>query len=95
MSTPKSDTKMTEQSQTPPFKIGDKVTTDFDQRDRAIVRTVTKVAHSAHCQSGWVLDVDAGTACQRCKRDAGVALTDIDSDWFKIRTGSRRCCCEW
>ena len=66
----------------PPYAVGDKVTTDFHPHDCAIVRTVTKVKSCSRCESGWLVSVDAGTACSRCERAAGEWLTDLDAGWF-------------
>jgi len=77
--------EMTKQKK-PPFAVGDKVTTDFHPRDRAIVRAVTKVVkRSGAWQSGWLVSVDAGTACAQCERTAREWLTDLDSGWFTLR----------
>lgn len=40
-----------------PFSIGDKVTTDFYKKDRALIRTVTKVYRPGYvCESGWLVE---------------------------------------
>jgi len=73
---------MTKQSQTPPYKIGDKVTTDFHEGEGHVVRTVTDVYAKAGCQSRWMVIADAGVPCDKCQRpNRGVWA--IDSDWFK------------
>jgi len=66
----------------PPFAVGDKVTTDFDLRDCAIVRTVTRVVRYAHCESGWLASADRGHQCSRCRRAGAEDLTGLDSSWF-------------
>lgn len=63
-----------------PFRIGDRVKSDFSRRDRDVVRTVTMVARRPHFQSGWAISADAGAEGE--PRKARTGLTDIDARWF-------------
>ena len=66
----------------PPFRVGDKVTTDFQRGQEHIVRTVTEVIGHATCQSGWLVSANAGEPCDKCARGYDT-IGRIDSDWFK------------
>jgi len=73
----------TEQSQTPPFKIGDKVTCRFFREEGHLVRTVTEVRYAPTCGSGWLVSADAGGECDKCHRPLGRQTPRIDSTYFK------------
>lgn len=66
---------------TPPFKIGDLVTSDFYGHHKDLVRRVTAVRRSKHVtQTDWLVSADAGGP------DApGNArnIYPVDSAWFK------------
>lgn len=57
----------------PPFRVGDKVTTDFHRGEETLVRTVTAVEWTGAGDSGWEVAVRGG-------RRIGPA----DSDWFTL-----------
>ena len=74
----------------PPFKIGDKVTSDFDPRPGMpeIVRTVIGVVECSNSQSGWLVKADGGEPCACCGRPkaspiVGHLKEGVDSGWFK------------
>ena len=66
---------------TPPFRVGDRVTTAL-RGAAAIVRTVTRCEPSTS-QSGWWVWVDGGEPCPHCGRVCA-PLDAIDSSWFKL-----------
>lgn len=70
-------------SQEPPFKAGDRVTTDYNKGAGHIVRTVTKVDESNKHASGWAVSADAGEPCQECGRHYTDVIWAVDSYWFK------------
>ena len=57
-----------------PFNIGDKVKTDFYNKDKHLIRTVVKVfVPMFHCESGWfVHTIDTFGRHLKC-----------DSNWYK------------
>ena len=67
-----------------PFKVGDRVTTDFDTYERDVVRRVTSVRRMPGFESGWAVSADGGEVCSACGRRGGVPLKNIDSTWFKL-----------
>jgi hypothetical protein len=67
-----------------PFKIGDRVTTDFYQDERDVVRRVTSVLRSAEFGSGWEVSADGGEVCSACGRRWGTPVERLDSTWFKL-----------
>lgn len=38
-----------------PFKVGDKVTTNFHESGKRVVRVVRKIRREKYCQSGWLV----------------------------------------
>jgi hypothetical protein len=66
-----------------PFRVGDKVTTDFIEADKKVIRTVTKIEKNDSCQSGWIVCLDGGGKCTCCHRFYSVEIKWIDSDWLK------------
>ena len=73
-------------SETPPFKVGDLVTTDFYPPGRNLVRRVTSCLRAANCQSRWIVDVEDARdgACPHCHRPKVPDLRQIDSSWFVL-----------
>jgi hypothetical protein len=58
----------------PPFKVGEKVTTDFYKWDKKLIRTVTQVFKPRiHCESGWFVET----------KDEHNRYLTIDSNWYK------------
>ena len=68
---------------TPPFEVGDRVTSDYYVDARYIIRVVTKVAPLKGYASGWAVSADAGEPCLQCGRYYTDAMFFIDSGWFK------------
>lgn len=68
----------------PPFKVGDKVTTNHPGEDQTIVRTITKIKKSDICGSGWIASADGGKQCPTCGRWDASPLTDYDAPWFQL-----------
>lgn len=62
--------------ESPMFKTGDKVTTDFDVRDRRVVRIVVDV-YECRCESGFMV----ATQCE--ERDVKTPFLTADSHWFR------------
>jgi hypothetical protein len=73
-------------SATPPFNVGDLVTTDLYPPGRNLVRRVTSCRRDAHCQSGWIVDAEDARdgACPHCHRPKVPDLRQIDSWWFVL-----------
>lgn len=70
----------------PPFKVGDKVTTDFYTDEADVVRTVMSVRRYANCTSGFLVVADGGEPCVCCGHRPGTPTpgpNGIDSTWFK------------
>lgn len=66
-----------------PFHVGDKVTSAYRGAEH-VVRTVTAVRRGSS-QSGWIVSADdGGGSCPACHRQLGRALTDLDSEWFRL-----------
>lgn len=73
---------------TPPFKVGDKVTTDYYDQQKSLIRTVVAVTKYSGCKSGWAVYADGGEPCQSCGHVKGSAIKGshglgVDSGWFK------------
>lgn len=69
---------------TPPFKIGDLVTSDFYRKDAAVVRRVTEVRRAPHpTQTDWLVAADAGAGCPTCGVNSARSIYAVDSAWFK------------
>jgi hypothetical protein len=79
-------------SETPPFKVGDLVTTDICPPGSNIVRRVTSCRRDAHCQSGWIVDAEDARDgdCPHCHRTMARNLLKIDSGWFVLVKGAKR-----
>ena len=79
-------------SETPPFKVGDLVTTDFYPPGRNLVHRVTSCRRDAHCQSGWIVDAEDARngACPHCGRPMAPSLRQIDSSWFVLVKGAKQ-----
>ncbi len=80
-------------SETPPFQVGDLVTTDFYPPGRNLVRRVTDCRQSTpHCQSGWIVDAEDARdgACPHCGRPMAPSLRQIDSSWFVLVKGAKQ-----
>jgi len=78
---------MTDTPNTPPFKVGDRVRTEFYPNEKEIIRRVTSVVDHPPCQSGWLVNVDGGAACPYCGRGPGTPgvgyyAEGVDSRWF-------------
>ena len=80
-------------SETPPFKVGDLVTTCVCWPDNCnLVRRVTSCRRDAHCQSGWIVDAEDARdgACPHCLRTMARNLLKIDSGWFVLVKGAKQ-----
>lgn len=74
-----------DQKDSQPFRVGDKVTTDFIRGEESVVRTVTRVLRAPYpqCESGWRVVVASTPPCPTCGQPrAQVGL--VDSNWFKL-----------
>jgi hypothetical protein len=71
-------------SPTPPFKVGDLVTTDICPPGGNIVRRIASCRRDTHCQSGWIVDAEDARdgVCLHCGRPMAPGLRQIDSAWF-------------
>ena len=73
-------------NQNPPFKVGDRVRTEFHSDEKHIVRNVLRVDADTACQSGWLVMTDGGEPCQHCgcvgRKIFGYYSYGIDSRWF-------------
>jgi len=68
---------------TPPFKIGDKVTTSFHTDDENIVRVVCRIEKSSKFTSEWGIMVENEyDCCPTCSRYILSIPILIDSSWF-------------
>jgi len=71
-----------------PFKIGDKVTSNFFSDELETIRTVTRVVKSSIYGTGYGVSSDGGKLCGECKRSLSKPITNVDSGWFtKIKGG--------
>ena len=77
---------------TPPFNVGDLVTTDLYPPGRNLVRRVTSCRRDAHCQSGWIVDAEDARdgTCPHCLRTMARNLLKIDSAWFVLVKGAKQ-----
>jgi hypothetical protein len=66
-----------------PFKVGDKVTTDYRLDYSAVVRTILSVRKDKRCSSGYALEMDGGEACPTCNRPPDYLIYGVDSEWAK------------
>lgn len=72
-----------------PFKVGDKVSSDFYKEESDIVRTVTYIEEDKRCGSGYRVRADGGEPCPCCKRLPGRPIggtfdEGVDSAWFTL-----------
>ena len=79
-------------SETPPFNVGDLVTTDFYPPGSKLLRRVTSCLRAANCQSGWIVDVEDARdgACPHCGRPMAPSLRQIGSSWFVLVKGAKQ-----
>jgi hypothetical protein len=71
------------------LRVGDKVTTTFDQRDTAtVVRTITALCYDSTCSSGVRASVDGGDACPTCQKRPAAPIEGIDAGWFSSPHGT-------
>lgn len=61
---------------TPPFQVGDLVTSDFYRQCATVVLRVTAIRYVGHTsQSGWLMSAEVG--------DGVKGVYNVDSSWFK------------
>jgi hypothetical protein len=82
MTTPKRE----KPSLTPPFNVGDLVTTDFYPSGSKLLRRVTSCCRHDGFGSGWIVDAEDARdgACPHCHRPKVPDLRQIDSSWFVL-----------
>jgi hypothetical protein len=66
----------------PPFRVGDKVTSRYDQDYADEVRTVTDIIRYPGCQSGWLVSASGSDECPTCGHQSAPAINSVDSGWF-------------
>lgn len=69
----------------PPFKVGDLVTSAYYRKDAKVVRRVTACIRG-NSATGWLVSANGGEACPHCGNVAasiaGGSGKGIGSDWF-------------
>jgi hypothetical protein len=79
-------------SETPPFNVGDLVTTDFYPPGSKLLRRVTDCRRDSCYKSGWIVDTEDASdgACPHCGRPKVPDLRRIDSGWFVPVKGAKQ-----
>jgi hypothetical protein len=79
-------------SKTPPFNVGDLVTTDFYPPGRNLVRRVTDCRRDDVFESGWSVAAEDAVygVCPCCGRPKVPDLRQIDSSWFVLAKGAKQ-----
>jgi predicted RNA-binding Zn-ribbon protein involved in translation (DUF1610 family) len=68
---------------TPPFDVGDRVTSAYHSGDEKIIRKITQITRDTSCGSGWRVSSDWGEPCPTCGRGLTRNISGADSAWFK------------
>jgi len=61
------------------FRVGDKVTTDFNGEHYGVVRTVTHICKDSKYGSSYAVCVDGGEPCSKCGKNPTKEIDWIDS----------------
>lgn len=69
---------------TPPFAVGDLVTTEYYSDSKSVVRRVIEIEEDPSYGSGYLASADGGSPCQSCGRPFAKEIHKVDADWFKI-----------
>ncbi len=64
------------------LKVGQKVTTDFIEKDKDVIRTITNIEKNSGYGSGYVASADSGEACECCDRKFSQEILSMDACWF-------------
>lgn len=70
-------------SETPPFQVGDRVTSRLYREQQNIVRRITWVEKSSKVPSGWLASADEGNPCPCCQSAPGIPIGLVDAAWFR------------
>ena len=65
------------------LKVGDKVTTDYWQDEKSVVRKITAIGKDGSFGSGYFASADNGGICPCCKKPFGTEIRNVDMAWFK------------
>jgi hypothetical protein len=60
---------------------GQKVTTTFDEEEKRVIRTVTRLEKNDQYGSGYLIVMSGGPNCPTCHRSSGEQIGPVDAAW--------------
>lgn len=78
---------MTDPADSPPFAVGDRVTTNFDEHDADTVRTIVAVRPKGTTPGGYLVGATTAPPCPACGRGGRPLPEWLDAVWFRRAAG--------